>query len=448
MRTIRRVFWTYLLMLSAAWWLSDPTSLADLTHVFAWRAVLLQYTGLLAIGVMALALVLAVRPVVFEPLLGGLDKMYRLHKWLGISALALSVAHWLLAVLPGHLVGLGWLRRQAYSASPLRIELPALEWLQQALRGQRGMAVMVGEWAFYLAVLMMLLALVRYFPYRYFFKVHRLLAAAFLALAWHAVVLMRVDYWVGALGPPLAVLMAAGSVAALRVLLRRVAAGRKAVGEITRIVHHEALQTMELTVAIKGRWAGHRAGQFAFVTFHTREGAHPFTLASPWTGDGNIRFLVKALGDYTGTLVHRLQVGSVVQVEGPYGQFTFEGTRPRQIWVAGGIGITPFIARMQALARAPDGKSIDLFHATKLHDAHAIGLLEQDAQAAGVCLHVLWDERDGLLDAARIAQAQPDWRAADVWFCGPATFGQALRRDLLARGLAAEQFHQELFEMR
>ena len=448
MRTIRRVFWTFLLLLSAAWWLSDPTPLANLTHVFAWRAVLLQYTGVLAIGVMALALVLAVRPVVFEPWLGGLDKMYRLHKWLGITALTLSVAHWLLAVLPGQLVGLGWLRRQAYSASPLRAEMPALEWLQQALRGQRGMAVMVGEWAFYLAVLMILLALVRTFPYRYFFKVHRLLAAAFLALAWHAVVLMRVDYWVGALGPPLAVLVVAGSIAAVRVLLRRVAAGRKAVGEVSAITRHEALHTLELTIDIKGRWSGHRAGQFAFVTFHTREGAHPFTIASPWTGDGRIAFLVKALGDYTRTLERRLHVGSVVQVEGPYGQFTFEGARARQIWVGGGIGIAPFVARMKTLARAPDGKTIDLLHATAEYDADAIGLLERDAQAAGVHLHVLWDARDGLLDARRIAAAVPQWREADVWFCGPAAFGQALRRDLLALGLPAAQFHQELFQMR
>ena len=48
----------------------------------------------------------------------------------------------------------------------------------------------------------------------------------------------------------------------------------------------------------------------------------------------------------------------------------------------------------------------------------------------------------------RIAAAVPQWRKADVWFCGPAAFGQALRRDLLALGLPAEQFHQELFQMR
>jgi ferredoxin-NADP reductase len=60
---------------------------------------------------------------------------------------------------------------------------------------------------------------------------------------------------------------------------------------------------------------------------------------------------------------------------------------------------------------------------------------------------VLWDARDGLLDARRIAAAVPQWREADVWFCGPAAFGRRCG-DLLALGLPAEQFHQELFQMR
>jgi ferredoxin-NADP reductase len=61
---------------------------------------------------------------------------------------------------------------------------------------------------------------------------------------------------------------------------------------------------------------------------------------------------------------------------------------------------------------------------------------------------VLWDERDGLLNAQRIAQAVPQWRDADVWFCGPAGFGQALEQGLQALGLPAERLHRELFQMR
>ncbi len=113
-----------------------------------------------------------------------------------------------------------------------------------------------------------------------------------------------------------------------------------------------------------------------------------------------------------------------------------------------GGGITLHYARLKALAQTPDGKAIDLFHTTAVYDAEAIGLLERDAQAANVPMHVLWDERDGRLDAERIRQTVPDWREADVWFCGPTGFGQALKRDLTAMGLPEGRFHQELFEMR
>lgn len=144
----------------------------------------------------------------------------------------------------------------------------------------------------------------------------------------------------------------------------------------------------------------------------------------------------------------RVQIGDVVKLEGPYGQFNFQGRQKRQIWIGGGIGITPFISRMKELARKPDGKTIDLFHTTTVYDPHAIGLLENDAKAAKVRLHVLWDERDGRLNVARITELVPGWQDADIWFCGPAGFGQALKKDLIAMGFSENRFHQELFEMR
>ena len=47
----------------------------------------------------------------------------------------------------------------------------------------------------------------------------------------------------------------------------------------------------------------------------------------------------------------RLSIGQEVKVEGPYGCFTFDDGRARQIWIGGGVGVTPFIARMKHLAR-------------------------------------------------------------------------------------------------
>jgi predicted ferric reductase len=306
----------------------------------------------------------------------------------------------------------------------------------------------MGEWAFYAAVALMVLALVKRFPYKYFFKTHKFIAVAYLVLVWHSIVLLQWDYWRGLLGLVMGLLMLAGSGAALLVLFGRVAGGRQLVGEVSAIRRHDALQVMEVDITFQGRWAGHQAGQFAFVTLHADEGAHPYTISSAWGNDGRLTFIIKALGDYTSTLATRLRVNDIVHVEGPYGRFNFEGAQPRQIWVGAGIGITPFIARMHALAKAPDGKNVHLFHTTRVLDTHAIGLMERDAKAANINLTVFADLRDGALSATRIAELEPEWRDADIWFCGPAPFGKALKKDFATMGLADNRFHQELFEMR
>lgn len=46
-----------------------------------------------SIAALSLALILAARPPGIEPLFGGLDRIYRVHKWLGIAAPVLMIAH-------------------------------------------------------------------------------------------------------------------------------------------------------------------------------------------------------------------------------------------------------------------------------------------------------------------------------------------------------------------
>jgi hypothetical protein len=66
---------------------------------------------------------------------------------------------------------------------------------------------------------------------------------------------MRPGYWTEPLGPAMALLMGAGSIAALRVLTRRVAAGRKAAGVVLGVVRHPELSVVELQIRLVGRWA-------------------------------------------------------------------------------------------------------------------------------------------------------------------------------------------------
>jgi predicted ferric reductase len=416
---------------------------------FPIRAAGIQFTGVVAMAAMSVAMILAMRPRSIEPWLDGLDKSYRLHKWLGIGALSVSIVHWLWAQGTKWAVGWGWLAR------PQRGPRPRLDGIEGALRGWRGVAETVGEWAFYAAAILIVAALLKAIPYRLFAKTHRFFPLAYLALVFHAVILLDFHVWATPLGVVMAALLAAGSWAAVLSLAGMIGAGRKSEAEVTRVQHFPALGVLAGEQRMLGPWPGHKPGQFAFVTADAREGAHPYTIASAWSPESrSLRFVAKALGDHTATLPRIITPGKRVTVEGPYGCFTFDDDQPAQIWVGAGIGVTPFIAAMEHLtaereAGRASSRRITLFHSTTVADETALDLLRADAARAGVDLHILLDARDGYLTGDRIRQAVPHWRVASLWFCGPARFGASLRADFAAHGLdVGRRFHQELFEMR
>src|SRR3990167_5754808 len=110
MKNIKIALWALLIGLTLLWALADTFLPQPLTY-FSLRAVLVQYTGIIAMAAMSVAMMLAVRPRRAEPLLGGLDKMYRVHKWLGISALVFGSLHWVWAKGNKWAVGWGWLSK-------------------------------------------------------------------------------------------------------------------------------------------------------------------------------------------------------------------------------------------------------------------------------------------------------------------------------------------------
>ena len=446
MTKIARVLAAMLVLLTGLWLLAD-TLVPQPFSYFAFRAKFMQYSGVLAIGAMSLCMVLAVRPRWLEPYLGGLDKMYRLHKWLGITALVTSVAHWWLGQGTKWMVGWGWLIRPARRP---RTGGPDPATLEGLFRTQRGLAETVGEWAFYAAAVLLVLALIKRFPYRWFAKTHTVLAALYLCLVFHSVILLQFSYWLQPVGLLMAVLMAVGSVCGVQVLSGRVGARRQVRGTVALVQPHPASQLLETRIELQPGWPGHQAGQFAFVTFDKREGAHPFTIASAWSAASRqVTFLTKALGDYTQAMPQLIQVGGPVTVEGPYGCFQFDDHQPRQIWIGAGIGITPFMARLKQLAaQGVPGQAIDLFHASAVYEPAVIDQLRADAAAAGVRLHLFIDARDGRLDAEKIRASVPGWKESSIWFCGPTGMGTSLWQRFKALGLSEAHFHRELFEMR
>ena len=445
MTNIIRTFWGGLIGLSILWLAAEP-GVFDATGIFEWRHFFIQYSGVLAIGCMSLAMVLALRPRWPERWFDGLDKMYRLHKWLGIGGLVLAISHWFFVNGVKWAVGWGLLSKPE-RGSHVPVENP----VEAILTQLRDPAEFLGEWTFYAVVLLIVISLIKIIPYRQFQRFHRLMPVAYLVLVFHSIVLAEFSYWLTPLGIVLATMMVAGTYAAIISLLGRIGSARRVQGKIADLKRYPGVKVLRSKINMDPGWPGHQAGQFAFATSDPKEGAHPYTIASSWEADApQITFFTKALGDHTSRLEQTLKPGQPVTIEGPYGCFDFDDDQPVQIWIGGGIGITPFIARMQLLAKNVAATKIThLFHSTADVDEAALHNLYEDAQAANIHLYVLIESRDGYLTGDRIRQEVPEWRDASFWFCGPAGFGTALRSDFAKQGFPVrERFHQELFSMR
>jgi predicted ferric reductase len=400
------------------------------------RQEVLYLSGMLSLALMSLAMFLATRPAWLEAPLGGMDRVYRTHKWAGILAVSFAALHWLIEmssdVLKSTIGRQGRLPKEKFTG---------------LLEVMRDLGKDMGEWAIYLLLAMLVITLWKKFPYRAWRFVHRVMPVLYLMLAFHAALLAPRDYWTQPAGVLLAVMIGAGVYGAIRSLFGGIGRAREAVGEIIA-VERPANDITTVRCRLDRGWDGHRPGQFAFVTFDEKEGAHPFTIASADQGNRIISFQIKALGDYTNSLAARLHAGQAVRVEGPYGRFDIArcNRRARQIWIAGGIGVTPFLAWLESLQADPaSAPSADLHYCTRdqAADAFVPRLQALCAVLPGVRLHI-HDARQGApLTAALLGEA----KGSEIWFCGPSGLAEALRTGLRAMG-GLPRFHQEAFEMR
>ena len=97
-------------------------------------------------------------------------------------------------------------------------------------------------------------------------------------------------------------------------------------------------------------------GQFMFISFSQnlflREN-HPFSITSS-IADKDISFAAKEVGDFTATLTG-LKAGIQARLQGPFGGFSpYNLKQKRQVWIAGGIGITPFLSMCRTLYDRPN----------------------------------------------------------------------------------------------
>jgi predicted ferric reductase len=410
----------------ALWLTTNPTS-PEHPEMNNWAQRLGEVLATTAMALMACVLALATRPSFLEPFFGGLDRMYVAHKRTALTALTLLLAH--LVIIP---------KDDFFTPG-----------------SYMGLVALLGLWGLALLTLAprLPLPLARFglhLPYHQWKVTHQFIGLFFLLGLLHS---FNVEHLTQS--SPLLDLYARGLGAVgvviylYKVLLDRFV--RPTLSYAVEAVRRLNANTAEVSLKPQGRKLQHRAGQFLFVSFPDDAGlkeAHPFTISSA-PHEPNLRLSIKASGDFTQHLHGNLRAAARAHIEGPYGALDYKTGARRQVWVAGGIGVTPFLSWLRDFGTT-SAHQIDFFYTVRSRDeaVFADEIEAADRRHDFFTAHLVCSNTDGRLTAARIAEKCGDLTQAEFYLCGPLAMTESLHQQLRAAGVSDRRIHFEEFNFR
>ena len=384
-----------------------------------------QILGLVGMALFAINLILASRFKWLDRHFRGLDKVYANHSKIGAIAFSMLLFHPLMLVVK-------------YLA--LSTNMAALFFVPFT-----NMPITWGIVSLFLMIV--LLSFTFYFKFKYnIWKMsHKFMTLAFFFGVIHTFMItsdvsrnMLLRYYILGL-----------AFLALFVIIRKVIYEKLSLNRYKYKVKNVVLlnkDILEVEMEPLGRKMVYFSGQFSFFEFigtGVSPESHPFSISSS-SNDNNLKITVKNLGDYTRTLSN-INMNDLVIIDGPYGNFSFRNvTNKNQIWIAGGIGITPFYSMAQVL---DPSYHIDFYYSVKeASEAVYVKELQDIALKNPSFKFNLWcaDEK-GYISGSAISKLSGGIKDKDFFFCGPPMLMDSLKNQFMALGVDIKDIHYEDF---
>lgn len=387
-----------------------------------------RLAGVAGMVLLLLATIVSIRIPRFDQPFGGITQLWKVHHVLGLSSLLLLMAHPLLLAFsrlpasPHAAAGVLWPPRDA-----------------------------VDSWIGWAALLAMMAFLIPTFSivgrryYQLWKAVHAVSAAAVVLGIVHTLMFARtVPVWLWW------ALSAAAAVALMyRLVLRKIRPGQRfTVSAVTPLTD----DVVELSLVPEhGPVFTYWPGQFIYLSpldpdieAGYRE-EHPYTISSA-PSEAQLRTGIKALGDASTALQH-VQPGTGAYVDGPYGRFFDPNATGAELWIGGGIGITPFVGRARSLLSSDSTPDIHLVYcANEVGRAYYLDELQSIAEAVpgfAVTGHYYYEE--GSINRAWLAERIPDFAQRTVYICGPGPLIDVVHSICREAGVPRRKIHSEAF---
>lgn len=395
------------------------------------RSVYLYEVGrlfaLLAFALIFFQYLLSSRIKAFEKDIG-LDTQFRIHKICGIIILILTLAHPISIIVSEKLQGYGSPMGVAKMAGVITLVILIVAVIVAALYRKLRLSYEGWKGIHRIAYVLFPLAFVHSFflgsgvqrlPLRIFWVI---LALGYLAMITHKIV--------------------------RRYQLRRHP------WKVKRVVQ-ETHDTW--TLVFEGDHPDFMPGQFLILQLEDRFAwqSHPFTIASSPTQQ-DLSITVKAVGDYTSSL-RETKVFSSASIDIPFGTFSFLNHPAKEyVFVAGGIGITPFMSMLRYIRERGEGIAIVLLWSNK-HEKDIVfraELLEMEQAIPTLkVVHIIsrqpdWTGEKGHVDAEKLRAYVKNFNTSRFFVCGPVTMMNAVEGALKVLGVPSGRIHVERFALR
>ena len=386
-----------------------------------------QLTGLFGVVLFAWVLVLTTRLELVEDLVGGLDRVYRMHHLLGVLSFVFLLFHPILLVVK-------------FIPSNLALAAKYLSW-------SGSWAVNYGIAALVMMILLIVLTFFINLKYGTWKNSHRLMGLVFIVASLH-IFLVKTDITNSlVLKIWMIFICLVGLVAHIYGSYLRVLIKKDYEYVIESILTQDRVSTLVLSPVSKVM--KFKAGQFAFIKPKLRglEEKHPFTIASSPSDSNKLKFSIKHLGDFTSKL-GELKKGMNVSIEGPYGRFNALEDSASQVWVAGGIGITPFLSFLEEMVEKKIEKRVDLFYCVK-NKSEAVfleHLNELNKKLKDVRIIVYFSDTEGYLTTTKIKK-KIDIFGKRIYLCCPPQMLNSLKDQLIKEGISKRDILAEEFNI-
>ncbi|MGC8568032.1 MAG: ferredoxin--NADP reductase [Candidatus Micrarchaeia archaeon] len=200
-------------------------------------------------------------------------------------------------------------------------------------------------------------------------------------------------------------------------------------------------------------------GMFVMLAHKDANGnmiSRAFSIASA-PSDPYLEFEIHMVHGRFTSILDDAKIEDIYQVSGPYGQFKFDGSEAKVLFLAGGTGIAPFLSMLKHIKNEKLNTNAILLYSVR-YPNEIIKKSELEGLQSEINFKMVvtvsrpqeeaskgWEGETGHISVEMIKKYAPDYMERTVYICGPLGFAKACKDMLLSMGIEGSKIKADVW---